>query len=242
MNGIERRLCAIHQPNFFPWLGYFDKMSRSDIFVFFDDVQLQKTRGGWANRVQLLIGGQARWISAPLDRTYHGVKPICEVRFSEGEPHWRDSLRKTILAQYSKARHFKNIQPWLDPLIMNQETLLSEYNIAAITEICERIGIKCKTVKSSNLATQGSATDLLISTVVATGANAYLCGGGASGYQEDEKFGTHRLGLEYQNFAHPRYQQFKREDFQPGLSIIDALMHCGVEEVGEMLNVSSSDL
>jgi len=242
MNSVDRRLCAIHQPNFFPWLGYFEKMSRSDVFVFLDDAQLQKTGGGWANRVQLLVGGQARWISAPLDRTYHGVKPICEVRFSDREPNWRESLRKTVMSQYAKARHFKNIQPWLDLLIMNDQVLLSEYNITAINEICDRIGLDCSTVKASSLATEGSATDLLVSTVAAVGASAYLCGGGASGYQEDEKFETHGLGLEYQNFVHPRYQQFKSDDFQPGLSIIDALMHCGTEAVGEMLNVKTSNL
>ncbi|WP_338880515.1 WbqC family protein [Achromobacter veterisilvae] len=238
MSSTDRRLCAIHQPNFFPWLGYFDKISRSDVFVFFDDVQLQKTRGGWANRVQLLVGGQARWISAPLDRAYHGVKPICEVRFSANEPHWRESLRKTVLAQYSKAKYFKSVQPWLDPLIMNQEVSLSEYNITAINEICNRIGLKCNAIKSSSLITQGNSTDLLISTVIAAGANAYLCGGGASGYQEDEKFGIRGLDLEYQNFAHPRYQQFKGDDFLPGLSIIDALMHCGVAGVREILRIS----
>jgi len=40
------RVVAIHQPNFFPWLGYFDKMARSQCFVFLDDVQIQKTGGG----------------------------------------------------------------------------------------------------------------------------------------------------------------------------------------------------
>ncbi|MNX57402.1 WbqC-like protein family protein [compost metagenome] len=242
MNSADRRLCAIHQPNFFPWLGYFDKMARADIFVFFDDVQLQKKGGGWANRVQLLIGGQARWVSAPLDRTYHGVKSICEVGFSDREPLWRENLRKTILSQYAKAKYFKDIHPWLEPLIMNEEALLSDYNITAINEICDRIGLRCNTVKSSSLDTEGSATDLLISTMTAVDANVYLCGGGASGYQKDEKFGVHGMALEYQNFSHPQYRQFKNESFQPGLSIVDALMHCGVDGVGEILHARNSTL
>ena len=47
MSRSDARICAIHQPNFFPWLGYFDKTVRADIFVLLDDVQYQKTGGNW---------------------------------------------------------------------------------------------------------------------------------------------------------------------------------------------------
>ena len=33
---------AIHQPNYLPWLGYFAKIKKCDIFVFLDDVQFSK--------------------------------------------------------------------------------------------------------------------------------------------------------------------------------------------------------
>ena len=49
------KVVAIHQPNFFPWLGYFDKILKSDEFVFFDDCQFPKKGGAWCNRVKLLI-------------------------------------------------------------------------------------------------------------------------------------------------------------------------------------------
>jgi WbqC-like protein family len=33
---------AIHQPNFLPWLGYFQKIYASDIFIFHDAVEFTK--------------------------------------------------------------------------------------------------------------------------------------------------------------------------------------------------------
>ncbi len=72
---------AIHQPNFLPWLGYFDKVAKSDVFVFLDSVQAPKTGGSWLNRVRLAMNGEARWVTAPIDRTFHGVKRVHELEF-----------------------------------------------------------------------------------------------------------------------------------------------------------------
>ena len=72
---------AIHQPNFFPWLGYFDKIARSDNFLFFDDVQYPKKGGVWTNRVKLLISDQPRWATAAIDRNYSGTRQIKEMHF-----------------------------------------------------------------------------------------------------------------------------------------------------------------
>jgi hypothetical protein len=72
------RLCAIHQPNFFPWLGYFDKINRADVFVFLDQVAYPKSgssMGSWCNRVKINIAGVASWISCPVVRE-HGPQSI----------------------------------------------------------------------------------------------------------------------------------------------------------------------
>src|ERR1700730_2689424 len=61
-SGVGERVVAIHQPNFLPWLGYFDKLARCDMFVLLDSVQFPKRNGTWMNRVKVLVGGEAAWV------------------------------------------------------------------------------------------------------------------------------------------------------------------------------------
>jgi hypothetical protein len=44
-------ILAAHQPNFIPWLNYFDKMNKADIFILLINVQFEKN--GWQNRCEV---------------------------------------------------------------------------------------------------------------------------------------------------------------------------------------------
>lgn len=63
-----------------------------------------------------------------------------------------------------------------------------------------------------------------------------MCGGGADGYQDDAVFERHGVKLVRQDFIHPLYPQQGREEFVPGLSVIDAAMNIGWQGVGELLS------
>jgi hypothetical protein len=226
----DTKVVAIHQPNFFPWLGYFNKIARADQFIIMDNAQFPKKGGTWANRVRLAVNGQAAWATMPVVRAYHGLRRMNEMRIDESTP-WREKLLKTIETNYKRAPFFASVFPSLSELINNPTDDLTQYNLSAITSLAEALKLDVsKFVIGSRLAAEGNATDLLISMVKATGGTAYLCGGGAEGYQEDEKFADRGLQLIYQNFKHPTYQQSGAAGFIPGLSIIDALMNCGFEQ------------
>lgn len=232
---VSHRVVTIHQPNFFPWLGYFDKIARSDIFILLDHVQFQKTGGTWSNRVKLLVGGEARWVTAPIVRNYHGVRAINEIEFQPNDP-WREKLLKSLVANYAKAPHFRETTELIKPLIMNPESNLARYNGAAVMAIAESLGLPKERFRwSSEMGVDTQASEMLISLTRAVGGNAYMCGGGAEGYQQDELFAEAGIELVYQNFKHPRYKQIEGRDFVAGLSIIDAFMHCGLAEVSKIL-------
>ena len=225
-------IVAIHQPNFFPWLGYFDKIAKSDVFIFFDHVQFPKTGGGvWSNRVKLVVGGEARWVTAPIVRNFHGVRAISEMEFQSGDP-WRNKLLKSLFANYARAPFFRETMELIEPLILNPENNIARYNGAAVMAIAKYLELPTEKFRwSSKMGVYNQASEMLISLTRAAGGGAYMCGGGAEGYQEDALFAAAEIKLTYQNFKHPIYKQLAGQDFIAGLSIIDAFMYCGLSGV-----------
>jgi hypothetical protein len=230
---------AIHQPNFFPWLGYFAKIATSDTFVFFDDVQFPKTGGVWSNRVKLLIGDEARWATAAIDRNYHGTRTIREMHFLADNP-WREKLLKSIEGYYRSHPAYTETIEVVAPLLLSYESNVAEYNILAVTTIAQHLGLDThKLYRSSDLLHEGSSNELLCSITRVVGGSIYVCGGGADGYQDEAVFNARGVTLRHQSFVHPIYPQRGRKDFVAGLSIIDAAMNLGWDRVKTLLNASS---
>lgn len=224
-------ICAIHQPNFFPWLGYFDKIRRADIFVFLDAVDYAKSGSGmgcWSNRVRVDLQGRPGWFGCPV-RRQPGPQPIREVRIDDTKP-WRRKLLRTLEVNYGGAPGLAGTMDLLRPLFAHPTDNLAAFNEQAIRGIAEALGLHCRFVRQSDLPVAGKATGLLIEIVRAVGADAYLGGDGASGYQQDAIFAEHGIELLRQGFVPRPYRDPER--FLPGLSVIDYLMWEGLGHVG----------
>jgi hypothetical protein len=220
-------LVAIHQPSFFPWLGYFDKIRRADVFVLLDAVDYPRAgsggMGSWCNRVRIPIQGEARWITCPLRRMPLG-SPILAAKIDDSRP-WRTKLLGTLEANYARAPMYRESISLLEPLICASETNLAAFNIGAIAAVASHLGLSTRFVRQSTLSYSGRATALLISLVKAVGGSSYLAGGGADGYQDDALFGTEGIELVKQNYKANSYGNQGR--FIPGLSVIDYIMKNG---------------
>jgi len=221
--GDKRRVCAIHQPNFFPWLGYFDKIRRADVFVFLDAVAYPKSgnsMGSWCNRVRLEIGGQPRWVGCAVVRE-HGVQLICDVRIDDRRP-WRRKLLRTLEIHYRRSPNYGRAMPVIESLIMYPEDNLARFNMRTVGTLCALLHIDAQFRRQSELAVAGHATTLLVGLTRGVGADTYVCGGGANGYQDDAAFAGSGVRLVYQEYQPLPYGKTAR--FLPGLSVIDYLM------------------
>jgi hypothetical protein len=223
-------LVAIHQPNFFPWLGYFTKLARADVFVILDDAQ-QSKKGGWANRVRLFVGGAPRWWTVPMHRS-EGLTLVNEQRFADSR--WRKKAIGTLQANYSWTPYFSEVFPRVGELLAGEEQGVATFNEHVISAIKDWLGLDTRLRRSSTLGVATVGTQRLVDLVQAVGGDAYLSGDGSSSYLEEERFQESRLGLRYMEYRHPTYSRGK-EEFVAGLSILDALFCCGFEGVRELV-------
>ncbi|MCE5280384.1 MAG: WbqC family protein [Planctomycetaceae bacterium] len=228
-------IAAAHQPNFFPWMGYFRKIARSEVFVFLDAVPFG-SKGTWINRVKMMVSGAAQWVICPVASAHE--KRICEITIVEPSP-WRKKLIKTLEMNYGKAACFKEVMPWIEPMILRQEENLSRYNIQNILEICQRLGLHRRFVLHSELP-PGEPHELLGSERLAAicsqlGAGVYLAGDGADDYEQQTAYDRKGLRLERLGFVPQPYPQAGAAGFVAGLSVLDCLFNVGVEATASML-------
>jgi hypothetical protein len=214
------KICAIHQPNFFPWLGYFDKIRRADVFVFLDDVQIQKTGSSWVNRTKLNCFGREKWYTCPIKRL-QGYTNIDQAEFNNSQ--WKQEFTEVLLNYYKKFPNFSDTYELVDTLINQKDyKYLSDLNKDIILAIANKLGYSTTFVSKSDLKITTNSSRMLIDVCKAVEADTYICGGGASGYQDDAAFEEAGLKLVYQNYVPSPYGD--PDNYIAGLSVIDYLM------------------
>ena len=224
-------IVAIHQPNFAPWLGYFAKIAKADVFVFLDHVGYSKN--GWTNRVRIKTSSGPTWLTVPALTSGKLGQPISEVQTNDNI-NWRKKLVGTLAANYARSSFYAPVTELVTCTLDSCEGhTLAAVNVALIREIASRIGLEAEFVLSSALDVSGNKTDLLVSIVQAVGADTYLCGDGAD-YQIDATFSDVGITIGQNHYQHPEYPQ-SWGDFVPGLSILDTLYNVGFDETASLL-------
>ena len=224
---------AIHQPNFFPWLGYFQKIQSCDHFIFLDDVQIQKKAGSWTNRVKILSNGNPTWLTAPIRRP-SGTSGINEVEFAD--PNWSAKCYSQIDHAYRRCPFHSDTMKFVAELFELKNNLLSDFNREVILKILEHLELKLPDISiSSSHSVSSNSTERLIDLMEKVGGTEYLCGGGSASYLENEKFTEVGIEVVMQNFVVTDYLQSNTSEFVPGLSIIDVLMMIGPKATAKMI-------
>lgn len=222
-------LVAIHQPTFLPWLGYFDRMVKADLFVLLDHVQFE--RRNYQNRTLIRLEDEARWLTVPvvqLSQKERIVEKRVDDSQGDGPRGWGPKSFMTLRFAYRKAPHFETYAPRLRELLEARWDKLVDLNIATLEFVREALEIRTPMIRSSELPVEGQRSGLLLDICRKVGASAFLGGmGGSRDYLDKEAFAAAGMGVQWQDFRSPQYPQCGAGAFLPGLSALDLLFNCG---------------
>ncbi len=229
-----QKIIAIHQPNFIPWLGYFNKIYSADVFVILDNVDYQSgNSNSITNRTKIKTAQGELFISVPVKKNAES-KLIKDIAIDNQQP-WQKKMLKTIQLNYSKAKFFSEFFPVIENVFNTKHELVSSMNVDLIKLFCEKLNITTPIVLASEMKLAADEkNNRIIEICKSLGATIYQSGNGARKYNDENLFAANNIELRYTSFSPAEYPQLYGM-FIKGLSVIDVVMNCGWEQTAALV-------
>lgn len=213
---------GIHQLHYLPWLRYFHKIARSDVFVVLDNIQYNKN--GYQNRNRIKTPQGPLTLTVPVFD--HFAQSLDAVQI-DNKRNWMAKHWRSIEQHYRRAPFFDDYVSALSAFYQRPWTTLNELNRAMLVYFLDALGITTPVLYSSEMDAPGEATTRLVNLIHAAGGDAYLTGAYAlDAYLDADELAAAGIALEIQSWKSVAYPQ-SHGPFIPDLSIVDLLMHCG---------------
>ncbi len=218
-------IIAIHQPNYLPYLGFFNKMEQSDIFVIYDDAQFNKEDFQHRNKIRIYHGW--KYLTVPVEKKRI---PIIDVRirneFMIKGTTWQEAHLKEIRDNYKNTPYYASYEDHLEAIYTDKYDKLIDLNMGIINFLKNAFNIKTKIVFASKLGFTSTSTERLVDITEALGGDVYLSGPAGRDYLNVSLFEGRGINVKFQDFKHPAYRQ-RYHGFIPNMSAIDALFNMG---------------
>ena len=218
---------VVLQPGYLPWLGYFDLLSKADVFVHYDDVQFDKH--GWRNRNRVKGPKGAIWLTVPVLHHGRGAQSILDVEIDDRRD-WRRKHLSTVTQSYARAPFIDTVLPKLQNIIERPWPRLVDLDLALIDWLAEEIGISTPCYRASELDIGGDRIERLVNLCKYFGASRYISGNAARDYLDVTRFASAGIEVLWHDYAHPTYAQ-QHGEFVPYLSVLDLVLNAGARSL-----------
>src|SRR5207247_589192 len=188
---------SIHQPQYLTWLGYLDKLDRTDVFVLLDNVQFKKNE--WQNRNRIRTAQGWQYLTVPVLHKF--PQRLDQVRINN-QTDWRRKHQTALETHYRKAPHYDRYAPAFRELYGRDWECLSPLNIEVIRVLTEAFGITTRLVEASRFTIRDDQTGRLVDLCKALGADRYLAGDGGRAYMNTAEFEEGGINVELQEFVY----------------------------------------
>tara|TARA_B100000900_G_C20349691_1_gene621780 strand:+ start:78 stop:782 length:705 start_codon:yes stop_codon:yes gene_type:complete len=217
----------IHQPDFAPWMTFFKRLDKSDIYVILDDVQFN--RRGFTNRDYILLNKKKTLLTIPVIKTEREKTLIKDVKI-DYKINWLEKMKKSLYLNYSKSVNFNEIYEFIGKTFEKKDEKLMNLNLEIIYYVIEKLKIKTKLIFSSNLKINSKKSEKILDICKEMKATHYITGKGSLDYLNEIEFKKRKILINDKIFFNKHYNQ-NSNYFVKDLSIIDV-----------MFNISFNDL
>ncbi|ALC86342.1 hypothetical protein AM499_11255 [Bacillus sp. FJAT-22090] len=225
--------CAIMQPTYLPWAGYFSMINSSDTFIFLDDVQFAKR--SWQQRNRIISNAKERFLTVPVKKSGKRFQKINEVRCINRE--WIQSHQEIIKQAYSRHTYYEDVKSILDLTFEQTSEYLQDINIHFIKNTMDYLNITTPLLKSSDIPVEGDKSEYLYRICQYLGSYSYISAPGSIEYIEEEGiFQRSNIIVEVFEFIPNYYNQLGMEGFASHLSIIDVIANLGKQGTIQYIN------
>lgn len=234
------KILTIHQPNFFPWLGFFAKLAEADTFYVFDHVAVT-TGKGWHSRVKILLNENEHWLTVPVKKKNLSGQKYFEIEINRESNFVRKHLG-TIKQAYAKAPFFEEVYTFLSDIYTHDTEKLSDFNLNFIEKLSNHIGLINSILRTSSLISDFpelnhlKGNELVLRLAELSKCHIYVSGGGCQEFINPYSFEEKDIKFNFQKFNLQSYEKISSYNAIPGLSVIDNLMHLGFEGVKDLIS------
>tara|TARA_B100000287_G_scaffold31939_1_gene29736 strand:+ start:2287 stop:2982 length:696 start_codon:yes stop_codon:yes gene_type:complete len=215
---------SINQPAYLPWLGYFDRIIKSDIHIILDNVQFEKN--SVINRNKIVTDTSWTWLTVPVKtKGKFGDLEIKELKIDETSK-WRKKHYNSLNHYYGKSKYFREHKTWLNYFYDKEWDYLYPLLEESTDYFVETLGIKTPRVRSSKMSVKGNKSKYLLNICLEIGATTYLSGPFGKDYLKLDEFKKEGIKVIFHKYENPNYQQLI-QNFQNNMSIVDLIFNEG---------------
>ncbi len=240
-----------------PYLGYFQAIAAVDKYILYD--QLTYIQSGWINKNRIRQRNMpVSNIVVPLiDKSSNTL--IANTLIDNSKP-WQKKILKALQLGYGKSAYYSEIMPLMEEILTREYNTISELNAYSIKRICEFLEIPTEIdsnveryldleerlcdIENSDYSRFVHLHTMPIKKVArvleickAEESNFFVNAIGGQELYDKTEFKQYGIDLYFIKMNSVQYSQnCKDGSFEPGLSIIDVLMHNGKEGTKQLLN------
>jgi hypothetical protein len=215
---------VISQPMLFPWVGLFEQIQASEVFVHYVDAQFSK--GSFTNRVQVKTSSGIKWLTVPLQNLKLGIE-IREARVNYRQ-NWQRKHIEMLKQSYAKTKYCEDMIALVESVYCRLDKTICELAIRSMDLVCSYYSLKedRKFVCSPDLKIEGSGSAKVLAIVQELMGTVYVTGHGARNYLEHETFEQAGVEVRYMNYRKTPYPQL-HGPFTPYVTILDLIANVG---------------